>query len=263
MLISKSHDCPFCGSGHSNPCFAIYDDGFHCFSCGETERKHREFRIYKSNKLTSGLFVPEYESNPKNFSPSILSWLYKYYIFEDSIYEHNIKYVAYDKFKTHSGLEFEGESLILPVCVSNEIVAYQRRFFPKKQVLSIGYKKDVICLMQRSSRTDEIVLVEDYISAIRVSKFSDCISLNGTTISRDSLNYISRLYSKIRVWLDSDEPGQKAAKNINNQLVIIKNAAEKRNPFSFTKTEIINTVTEEDPKCYTDTQINETLNRSE
>ncbi len=133
MLISMGA-CPFCGGGNNTPCFAIYDNGYHCFTCGKkksTDRLHYAYRPVLTSVPDKGMIIPKHTQNTCEFSPTVLKWLYSYYVYDPLIREYGIAYVPYDKYG-----RFEGESLILPVIINNEVVSYQQRFFPNKQFVT-------------------------------------------------------------------------------------------------------------------------------
>lgn len=62
-----------------------------------------------------------------------------------------------------------------------------------------------------------VCLVEDYISAIRVSKFVPTAPLFGCTINLEMLTRLSKLFTKVLVWLDADklDNARKIALNAN------------------------------------------------
>lgn len=52
---------------------------------------------------------------------------------------------------------------------------------------------------------DKIVLVEDYISAIKVSQIMPVMALYGCTVSLETLQALSKRFKGIILWLDSDK----------------------------------------------------------
>lgn len=213
MIISKSNDCPYCGNDHSNKCFVTYVDGHHCFSCGKGTRKGSEHFAFRDIELKTSddvLWLPEHTTNPKEFSVDVLMWLYDYFVFEDLIKKYEIAYCPpqFDK----------SESLLFPILDSeNKVIEYQRRFFPDKSFYSTpGVKK---CIFVPSIATNSvtnglpkfIVLVEDYISAIRVAKYFPCLCVFGTSLSQNQVTFIINNFNGVKIWFDNDEPGYKAA----------------------------------------------------
>lgn len=260
MIVSKSNDCPKCGGGHTNQCFVTYTNGYYCFSCGtasSTDKNNYSFKPYKQRLCDLSIYIPQnVEEDFKNFPLHIQYWLLKYGIDKEEVIKHCIMYVPYEKFITKSGLKFEGESLIFPICNDREIIHYQRRFFPNKQILSVGAGINNLTLSKACS--DTVVLVEDFISGIRVNNHADCIPLLGTSLKKYMIEDILA-HGKIVIWLDGDEPGQKAAKKIYKTLCDTIKYRTKLNAFNHKKYKLSIVTTEKDPKEYTDSEIKQYL----
>lgn len=260
MLISKSNYCPHCKGPHENECFVTYDNGYHCFSCGVSSIENEDKYCFKPRILQSNnVYLPDtIIKDYSKFPVEIMHWLYNYSLYKDDIKKYNIMYVPYDKFLTKSGLEFSGDSLIFPIINDDmEIVYYQRRFFPKKQILTVGNRDCLFVTEQQkvNSFSDTIILVEDYISAIRVGQICPCICLFGTSLKQTQLNYILRHYSNVITWLDGDDPGQAGAHKISKRFVTEFSMNTKSFSFKPRICQINNICTEKDPKEYTNTEI--------
>lgn len=213
MIVNRSNSCPYCGPDHDNSCYITYSDGDFCFSCGKGHRKGEEYYVYKTqNLVASGEFiVPEYTANPKEFSLFILEWLYQYYISDDLIKLYKIAYCAPQAGKS--------ESVLLPIVDDNyEMVAYQRRFFPDKTFYSSPGLRDQLFVPGYTGTEETVVLVEDYISAIRVGEHGPTMCIFGTSLNRNQIDFIVKTFSKVVIWLDDDEPGRKAAHKIRSRL---------------------------------------------
>lgn len=211
VIISRSRDCPFCGAGHSNLCFTVYDDGFFCYSCHKGSRKSEEHYAYRPKELDTAkkqLFVPPNTTDVNKFSSEVLEWLYSYYLYDEDVRCSRIAY------SPASG-DYP-ESLILPVSYNDngQVEEYQRRFFPKAFFSSSGVKKTIFL----RGEGGKLILVEDYISCLRVSKHTACACLFGTSLSPYLLSYIINNYTDVSIWLDNDEPGINASNKIYKQL---------------------------------------------
>lgn len=246
---------------HENLAFATYDDGYFCYSCNQGSFKDRKFANNELIKLNTNADIKlpdEATELTSAFPVNILSWLYQYYIFEKEIRDNHIMYVPYEEFTLKSGVEYAGDSLIFPIIVDNAIVSYQRRFFPSKMFHSIGMHRHIFDTHSNTSKT--VVLVEDFISAIRVGEVENCIWLQGTNLTPTLTSYIMKNYTTIKIWLDGDEPGQKAAQAAVKK---IKRFAEREGlsrAFANREQRIIhNIVTENDPKAYSHNEIKEIL----
>lgn len=89
-----------------------------------------------------------------------------------------------------------------------------------------------------------VVIVEDVLSALKVSKFRDCICLGGTTISDKVLTKCLE-YAKMYLFLDGDTAGKTAKTKIRNKLKGLREVVVIRNKL--------------DPKEYTDVELQEYL----
>ncbi len=243
--------CPFCKGGENTPCFATYSNGYFCFSCGKKKSTDKALYAFRPNLKTadSKLNVPINTQNIKEFSPQVLSWLYKYYVYEDLIRKYNISFVPFAEFGV-----FKGESLLFPHMKGGELVGYQRRFFPDKQFITAGSREIPFLICNHD--TNMIVLVEDFISAIRVAEFTNVLCLTGTKLSYNALLYIVKFYSNIQLWLDNDGPGIESAKAIEEQVIKRMRTHLKYNAFAVKEESIVNIVnTEKQPKEHSNNEI--------
>ena len=107
-----------------------------------------------------------------------------------------------------------------------------------------------------------VVLVEDYLSAVRVGQHYDTYCLWGTKCSYEFLKELFDSYETVLVWLDNDgtketNSGQVAAQKIckmANSILSYKNR-KRLTPLWAVK----NVLTENDPKTFSDTEIREIL----
>jgi len=215
MIVSRSNDCPHCGDSHGNSCFITYDNGYKCYSCGKNSFKSDEYYIYRPQVITCAkernLFVPEHTRKVSEFSLQCKEWLYNYHLYDLEIASWGICYCPVQAGKP--------ESLLYPVVLDENynLLEYQRRFFPKAFYSSNGVKKTPFVV--RSNLSNRLILVEDYISALRCGQFVDTLCLFGTSLNKSNLNYIMQNYTNIDIWLDNDAPGITAANQIFKQLI--------------------------------------------
>ena len=232
MLIETSH-CPFCGNGHKTPCFARYSDGYKCYSCGAYKRSDRRF-IPKDKPMHWNIELPE-------LCPSMglsgLQYLYQYYVTDAVIRKYRIVQA------------FDG-SLIFPVSINNEVVFYVRRWLHRKIVKNVG---NIVRPIFGEGET--LVIVEDFISAIRVAETTSCLCLFGTKCDYKTIHKIISQYNQIVIWLDGDKAGQTSASNLRLQLrKQIKHTRNTRR-FDDKDIKITNLCTKKDPKCYSNEEI--------
>ena len=246
--------CPHCDGGHKTGCYAEYADGYKCFSCGISKSfdSHRMAIMGKAAlrpiTMAKDMYVPKHTRNTREFSPQVLKWLYSYYVYDKLIKKHRIGYVG------DTG-EW-GDSLLLPVIDDGEIVFVTRRFFPNKRVLGIGTKQPY----KIKNGNKRVILVEDYISAIRLEEFADVYCLFGTYLNRGEVKPLLDEYDEVILWLDGDEAGRKGVKNITKQLNYKINENKRKFPLKYPKGwSIVNITSKEDPKYYSPTQVKEFL----
>jgi len=99
----------------------------------------------------------------------------------------------------------------------------------------------------RSRYTGTLVLVEDQLSAIRIARVTDCVSVLGTNINKSILLNLIKDYDTIVGWFDGDEAGRKAQRNVSKMLMMV--------------TEVYNVYTLEDPKMLSDRRIRDELSK--
>ena len=187
--------CPECNSRNN---VAVYDDGHKwCFGCGWHEQGtislNRVFNSFKPDNSSPST----YPIDAQELMPvKPLKWLLKNHLTNEMIQ----KYV----------IQWSPQREMLVWLVYNpygEMLAWQGRCFSPeaktKYFIAGDIHKDVCILGKGNSGT--LVLVEDYISAIRVSDHYPCMPLFGSNCSTNVLESISRSFNKVVVWLDSDK----------------------------------------------------------
>lgn len=83
---------------------------------------------------------------------------------------------------------------------------------------------------------NSVVLVEDVVSAIRVSKHMNCICLGGTNLTPLIKKYIVKNYENVILFLDGDSAGRNAAEKIRKELKLdcsIRVIRAKKDPKEF------------------------------
>ncbi len=204
--------CPFCGSGTRTSCFATYDDGYCCFTCGKKkiEKAGYAWKPAFAQKPSGMMELPQMTQNISKFSLPVLQWLYKYYVFDELIKKYSISYVP--------PIDKMSESLLLPVFDGQKLVSYQQRFFPKKSFITKGDKTQPYMIKCANPISNEIILVEDFISAIRLGEHMNTICLFGVHISHVMSKFIENLNMNIKIWLDPDAPGRQASSEMSAKL---------------------------------------------
>lgn len=204
----KAHEpCPQC---HSKDNLARYDDGHAwCFGCGYHEVGGRvpvRPEVAPMTVLGPSTGIPDPHIRlPSDASTTIdnkaLNWLSAYGITRPEIVENNIQWS--DRF----------QQLLFPIYGDkNDLIAYQaRQFYSRvdgtkfKKWLSYGKVGEILHIMGLTNPSEcGIVLVEDIVSAIKVSRYGCAMPLFGNRPSMRQLMRLSRITDKVFIWLDPD-----------------------------------------------------------
>ncbi len=191
--------------------------------------------------------------NTEAFHIDALKWLYQYFVMDDTIRKYKIGYIP----ATHR--------LYFPLHdESGHLIYYITR------ALISGDKKYICCsgitaplYILNPTADDEIVLVEDFISAIRIAQFKPVLFVQGTGITNDIIKHTKKNYASVVTWFDNDAAGMGAASSFENKMRKYENDSlesrlyMKKDPLKLLK--IRNITTEKDPKCYTNEEIKEIL----
>lgn len=252
-LIRKSHNCPYRQTPHSNMAFAEYANGHWCYGCNKGVLEQRDYQVSLIAPAIDAYVgdLSDYTFNPKHFSMSTLSWLYRYYIYDDNIRRYNIGYKVEDN----------TEYLLFPTIKENKIVAFQTRSFPEKEFYSKYTNKHIFNTKDITEQvTEQVVLVEDFISAIRIGEYTNSIWLQGTSIREDIITHIIKNYSHICIWLDPDDAGRDNSKKIYKKLKFHIERDMRLHAFATKQQKILAEIHSElDPKCYSPSQLTEFL----
>jgi hypothetical protein len=200
--FSHNEACPRCGSRDN---VAVYDDGHKwCFGCSyyvpavdTLKSLQRRFgrqgeEQLDGNGIDTSLFnnkIPE----------RALKWLSKYGVTERERYFHNILWCDLR------------QTLVFPVIRDGKVTLTNERYFgndPKHpKYLTFGNKsREILVLQGPAKRT--LVLVEDFISALKASRVITSIPLFGTTCPESVLEWAPNHVSSIGVWLDLDKASE-------------------------------------------------------
>ncbi len=201
--------CPRCaaqGRDRSGDNLAIYADGHeYCFSCNyyvpappsaKIKQMSQAIRV-ESNKAPDIIKLP-FDASP-NFSPEILSRLTSWGITMKDIEKHKLMW---------SDME---NRLVMPVYDQyGQLLMYQARSFTPGAIkyLTKGGSSDILHILQSEPEgpnyNECIILVEDLISAIRISHYKPAMPLWGNDIPLKTIRRLATRYHTVGVWLDPD-----------------------------------------------------------
>lgn len=188
----------------SSDAFAVYDDGHGwCFSCGFyqpareslgiAEAKIRLQERYKqSQNSNAGVYLPF--GVVDNLPDKVKNWLASYEITQNEIKENRL---IWNPAK---------EDLIFPVFDGmDNLIAFQERHFGAfgKQFKTHGEVEKIFHYV--GNNDERIVVVEDFVSAIKVGRQARVMPLLGSNLSMMRIVRLALEYSKLAIWLDWDK----------------------------------------------------------
>lgn len=244
MSIFLRHEsCPNCKSSDA---LAVFDD-LHkwCFSCNHYE--HGEQSINDVRKKFDGR-DPQAQGTflPADFDFNIpqqgIDWLRKYGIIQKEIINHRMGW-------SNEGIVLKNKNIrIAPMLVFpiydevGHLLMWQGRNFGKEgpKYITRG-AKDVLHVLGQHHASDVIILTEDLLSAIKVSRVAPAMPLWGSFMSITLARRLSIRFSKAVLWLDKDK-AQEAAKQAANASHIFERGCSsirtERDPKEYTSLEI-------------------------
>ncbi len=256
----RHEPCDSCGSSDAR---AVFTDGHkYCFSCqaftpADTEEVIKAEFTPRKNKKKSDF--SRFSGNlPATASYSIegvgLDWLRQYGITDKEIAMNQIMWAhaGYRKVLTsQDGVRyghFDVPCLVFPFYDADKVLrGWQGRTFTwahrtLTEVPKYVTFKDPEFLPIYANENDKhtCVLVEDIISAIKVSRVFNAMPLLGSSLSKTKLVELSKLYRRLVLWLDPDM--------LERSFDLQKDAE----PF-FDKVEVVTTLA--DPKTYSEDTI--------
>lgn len=234
--FSHHEECPECGSADN---LGVWEDGHKwCFGCHyyvpssilSIKSMEQVFESKQESKLDS---LP-YDVTT-NIPKEPYGWLKKYSLTNEEIVNNNLLWSS------------SAQMLIFPYYGdNNEIIFWQGRYFParKPKVYTGGDNNHIVLLRCSNLYPSTVVVVEDPVSAIKVSRIADCHPLFGSNLSIHNATHLSRYYDNLILWLDQDKTKE-----------MIKFA--ERYKFLFKNIKIIST--EKDPKENSDEELRRNL----
>ena len=235
MNFKSREPCPRCrerGNDRSGDNLIVFPDGNkRCFACGYYVPI--KGWVIKSKEEVNAKSNP---SLPSDFTREVPTagwrWLLQYGL-------------THTYWKDHIGYSEKEQRLYFTI--GNPIRFSQGRDLTGEHVKWKTYGKphDVVTVLGDKAESPCTVLVEDIISAHKVSQVTRCIPLFGTAIMSPVIQYLSTTKEPIVLWLDADQLPQ-MKKKVSRLAVFLPN-------------DIRVAHTEKDPKCYSIKEIREIL----
>jgi len=251
-------DCPSCGEGtNTNAAIVNHNPKYysiHCYACdfndfeskGVLSLAERQ-RINELNeaalRVVRKIELPKDISyDPEDFSREARMWLYKGGLTPSVWKQYSI---GYSKML---------ERVILPVFnATGDLIWFQCRAVlagqKPKYIQPSGDRSNILFVANKTQSTSRVVVVEDIMSAIRVGlatfdSNTQVASLLGTKVTSGQAEYLGQ-FAICTTWLDGDKAGKRGSYDIRKTIGLL--------------TCCDNIRTEEDPKAYSNKQIQDIL----
>ena len=236
--------CPNCNSKDN---LGVWEDHSYCFGCGYIERNEKSLSIEsmknKNKKDASNDVTLPSDSN-YDIPERAWDWLDKYGITDEEVYRYKLSWSE------------RLQRLIFPCFGEKDsLLFWQGRYFGDREVpryLTQGKGKDVLCFLGRPIEPEPglggttVICCEDFVSSIKIGRKATSLVLFGSVISTDLINRLSRTFSRLGIWLDRDKA---------------KYALNRRLAASVYFDDVFTIITEKDPKCYSDEEIEAYIRR--
>lgn len=199
----RHEPCPKCGSRDN---LGVWDDGHKfCFGCryyqaspdtAENLRKRLEFEKYNNNETDCGVSLADLSYN---LPVDARNWLHKYGVSDKEI--------------THYKLAWNERtsSLVFPIYNhENRLIYCQERYFGpepnRPKYITYGSKTQQLGFIRNGHHyPSTCVLVEDFISAVKVARLVTAAPLLGSSLGSNALGWLVGQFRQVRLWLDLDK----------------------------------------------------------
>lgn len=195
----RHEPCPNCNSRDN---LAVWSDGHkYCFGCGYIENGKGESiavklgRALKEHREGKQSVVTLPGDLSFNIPVEVTNWLKQYYITKQHIAQYNIRWSE------------ERKSLIFPIYEVEKLLYYQERNFAgrKPKYRTYGDLNGHLPVFGDDRNAAMVVVVEDYLSAIRVAEKVPCMPLFGSHLNKTVASRLATQYHYLGIWLDHDK----------------------------------------------------------
>ena len=191
--VLRHERCPDCaklGNDRSGDNLAVYSDGHtYCFRCGFHSNRTRISEPIKRNEKT--VVLPADITTELPYEARV--WLGRYSLSRLDLTSNNVMYSP------------SLQRIVFPYFDQTGLLAWQGRYVgteDKAKWWSQGKIHEIIHPININN--GEAVLVEDIISAIKVSKIKGAIPIFGSSISAKHFLRLKQVVGRVWLWLDPD-----------------------------------------------------------
>lgn len=223
--------CDECGANRGK---GVYSSGTYCFAC---YHKTSTRSLIELPRQESVLFL-DLKDSVEHIPKTVKDWLHAYYVTSEDIKCNVILW--------NTQLQ---RLIFFVVLKSYTDSAWARSINPnvRNKWLFLGNKKKKYYYVKCRTRQlkHQLYIVEDPISAIRLSKYVDCFALCGTATNFEGLVSLITQYKELVVWLDGDSAGRLGAEKFKKKYSLVR------------PVKIVRTLS--DPKAHTPTEMEEII----
>lgn len=200
--------CPSC---RSSDALAVYDDGHkYCFSCKYYERATASRNQIRKD-LKKALKEQEVITLPFDFTVDIasegLQWLLKYLTMAE-IVKHRFGWSS-KGFMIRQGTIQYAPLLVMPIFdVYENLLMWQARYFGSNSKCPKYWTKGnrgCFHILLNSTNAQSVVLTEDLLSSIKVSRHMSSMPIFGSEISNEVATVLASQFQNLIIWLDKDK----------------------------------------------------------
>jgi len=199
----RHEPCPKCGSRNN---LGVWDDGHkYCFGCryyvppdDNISSLKKRFTVENNYNVVDAIDVSDFTHS---IPEKAIKWLTKYGITREEILHFGICWNP------------KSDSLVFPIRNSDGVVVVtNERYFGSnphaQKYKTYGHKSQKQLFINHPNNPRTLVMVEDFVSAIKVGRFVCAMPLLGSTMPEAALRWATGRYKKLRVWLDMDKASQ-------------------------------------------------------
>jgi hypothetical protein len=209
LYIKRLHDGMILGYCH------------HCGMSGNTRSTDHFTILTRETVVALSKHVPDNTPHWNEWSAAARGWVTKYGITEHECLENGITYAP------------DSQRVMLKVFAYDDpeiLLGYQMRSVdanvkPKYRTSNLLPEKDHHATEQGYWRvthpeSTRLVIVEDILSAVKVSRYANALAMMGTNLSTTMLNRVVEAFETVHIWLDADKAGIAATVKIGSQLAL-------------------------------------------
>lgn len=229
--VRENHSNSFCSGSSKSLIISRENNGIlvHCFRCGESG--YVRDSSFQSGKVRTGdanqnndelnSSVPSLETprdttfRVSEFSGEGIQWLESFELDKYSIQEYYIGYSPKEDRLVFPLYNKEGLSLFQTRKLSNKDIR-------PKWITKVNKSNPLYSYFKGNGDKDKVLLVEDIVSAIKLTTYINTYPILSTNLSTNKLLYLNTIFNNFYIWLDNDNViVNKEARKLGNKLKLL------------------------------------------